>query len=384
MAVVGRAEHVFKTENKSLRFHWRLPYAGETAHMAMADQATASAIGLPDPKAQIGFCRHAEECGIDSLLVDFGFAKPDPMLLAAILGQATDRIKFILAYRSGLFSPTMFVQQINTLSALINGRILLNIVAGYSPEEQRAYGDFLSHDERYERTEEFLAVCRSFWDSKGEVNFSGKHYRIEKGSLKTPFVSPDRSSPEIIVGGGSAPAQRLALRQGTCWMQLADAPEKIRGTISTVVEKGVEAGLRLCIIARPTHEEALEAAHSLIDGEHQARKRDGQTAFIQKTDSVSFKAAYQRGDIEWLTPHLWSGAVRFQGPTAISLVGSPGEIASAILEYKEIGISQFILSGWPKLDEMIYFGQEVLPLVRQREAERVAPDEVQSAASVMN
>lgn len=383
MAVVESAERL-SIQNKPLRFHWRLPYAGETTGMAMADQAAASAIGLPDPKAQIEFCRHAEECGIDSLLVDFGFAKPDPMLLAAILGQGARKIKFILAYRSGLFSPVMFVQQLNTLSALIDGRLLLNIVAGYSPEEQRGYGDFLSHDERYERTEEFLAACRAFWSGETEVNFNGKHYRIEKGKLKTPFVSPDRSSPEIIIGGGSAQAQKLALKEGTCWMQLADALEKIRAGVSTVLESGVEAGLRLCIVARATHEEAVEATRSLIGGEHHARKLDGQTAFIQKTDSVSFKAAYQRGDTEWLTPTLWTGAVRFQGPTAISLVGSPAEIADAIMEYKEIGISQFILSGWPKLEEMIYFGREVLPCVRQREAERAAQDDVRGRASVMN
>lgn len=371
-------------QNKPLRFHWRLPYAGESTGMAMADQAAAAAIGLPAPKAQIEFCRHAEECGIDSLLVDFGFAKPDPMLLAAILGQGARKIKFILAYRSGLFSPAMFVQQLNTLSALIDGRLLLNIVAGYSPEEQRGYGDFLSHDERYERTEEFLAACRAFWNGAIEVNFSGKHYRVEKGKLKTPFVSPDRSFPEIIIGGGSSQAQKLAVREGTCWMQLADAPERIRPGVSAVVASGVEAGLRLCMISRPTHQGAVEAARALIGGEHRARKSDGQSAFIQKTDSVSFKAAYQLGDDEWLTPTLWTGAVRVQGPTAISLVGSPAEIADAIMEYKDIGISQFILSGWPKLTEMTFFGRDVLPRIRQREAERAAQGDARSRTSVMN
>jgi alkanesulfonate monooxygenase len=373
-----------EAQSKPLRFHWRLPYAGESTGMAMADQATAAAIGLPAPKAQIEFCRRAEECGIDSLLVDFGFAKPDPMLLAAILGQGARKIKFILAYRSGLFSPAMFVQQLNTLSALIEGRLLLNIVAGYSPEEQRGYGDFLSHDERYDRTEEFLAACRAFWNGGVAVNFSGKHYRVEKGTLKTPFVSHDRSFPEIIIGGGSAQAQNLALREGTCWMQLADAPEKIRAGVSTVLASGVEAGLRLCVISRPTHQGAVEAAHALIGGEHHARKSDGQTSFIQKTDSVSFKAAYQRGDDEWLTPTLWTGAVRVQGPTAISLVGSPAEIADAIMEYKDVGISQFILSGWPKLAEMTYFGQDVLPRIRQKEAERAAQADARSRTAVMN
>src|SRR6476646_9664457 len=185
MATCHDAVGFFETSAKrALRFEGRLPYAGEPSGFAVGDQPSAPVIGLPDPDLQTSFCRHAEESGIDALLVDFGFAKPDPMLLASVLGRATKKIKFILAYRSGLFSPTMFVQQINTLSALIQGRILLNIVAGYSMEEQRAYGDFLSHDERYERTGEFLAVCRAFWES-GEVNYSGKHYCIEHGSLKT-------------------------------------------------------------------------------------------------------------------------------------------------------------------------------------------------------
>src|SRR5437763_1053471 len=240
-----------RADKKPLRFHWRLPYAGETSAIAMADQSSAPVIGLPDPESQIPFCRCAEESGIDSLLVDFGFAKPDPMLLAAVLGRATCKIKFILAYRSGLFAPTMFVQQINTLSALIQGRLLLNIVAGYSPEEQRAYGDFLSHVERYERTEEFLAVCRAFWSGECEVNFAGKYYRIEKGMLKTPFVSPDRRLPEIMIGGGSLQARELAARHGTCWMQLADVPEKLQDSVSAVRGQGVEAGLRLYIIVRP-------------------------------------------------------------------------------------------------------------------------------------
>jgi alkanesulfonate monooxygenase len=355
--------------NKPLRFHWRLPYAGETSGLSMADQSSASVIGLPDPELQASFCRCAEESGIDSLLVDFGFAKPDPMLLAAVLGRATKKIKFILAYRSGLFSPTMFVQQINTLSALIDGRILLNIVAGYSPEEQRAYGDFLSHDERYERTEEFLAICRSYWGGEGEVNYAGKHYHIEKGSLKTPYVSPQRKFPEIIIGGGSSVAQQLAIRQGTCWMQLADTPEKIQQTCSSALTKGIEAGLRVCLIARATREEALQAASALIAENDYNRKLTGGQEFFAKTDSVSFRKAYQLGGTEWLTRTLWTGAVRSQGPTAIALVGAPEEIASAILDYKAAGISQFIFSGWPKLDEMVYFGRSVLPIIRQKEHE---------------
>lgn len=346
-----------------LRFHWRLPHGGETSGATRAAQAARTAIALPDLEAQVNFCRRAEACGIDSVLTDFGFAKPDPILLAAALGAATERIKFIVAYRSGLVCPAAFVQQVNTLSALTGGRVSLNVVAGYSPREQRSYGDFLPHDERYERTDEFLHVCRAFW-AGGEVDFAGKYYRVEGGRLHTPFVSPERDFPEILVAGSSLAARRLAVRRGTCWMRLADAPERIREETPCVTGRGLNVGLRLSVIVRETRAEAVGAAHSLVE---RAGGASGEDEFVRTTDSVSFRAAYELAGTEWITPVLWAGAVRAYGPPALALVGTPAEVAEALMEYASAGVSQFILSGWPKLDEMQRFAAEVLPLVRRME-----------------
>jgi alkanesulfonate monooxygenase len=105
---------------------------------------------------------------MDSLLTAFGFHRPDPIVLATALATLTERITFMVAVRSGVCSPTSLVQQVNTVSALTGGRICVNIVAGHTPAEQRAYGDFLSHDERYERTDEFLTICHSLWSGKGQ------------------------------------------------------------------------------------------------------------------------------------------------------------------------------------------------------------------------
>lgn len=342
---------------------------GEESVLTRTAMNTRVETGLPDLEAQIHFCRRAEESGIDSLLTDFGFAKPDPILLAAAMGMATEKMKFIVAYRSGLLCPTIFVQQLNTLSTLINGRFSLNIVAGHSPEEQRYYGDYLSHDERYARTEEFLSICKSLWKRNGDVSFDGKYYKLENAKLNTPFVSNGRTSPEIFIGGSSPPAQELAVKHGTCWMQIADTPEKVRTRVVPALEAGIEVGLRMAIIARPTREEAVSAAHQLIEGLDEDQKdNEKEKEFVGKSDSVSIRATYGHED-EWLTSYLWTGAVRKIGGTGIALVGGPEEVASAIMEYREIGITQFIFSGWPKLDEMVYFGKEILPLVRKKEQE---------------
>jgi alkanesulfonate monooxygenase len=351
-----------------LRFHWRMLQGGETAGVPRGTQNRLVEFSLPELKPQAEFCRRALAAGIDSLLVDFGYAKADPILLSAALGMLVDDITFIIAHRSGLTSPVAFVQQLNTLSALIEGRFSLNIVAGHSPDEQRAYGDFLDHDARYARTDEFLAICHAFWRGERDVSFTGVHYRIEKSNINTPFVSAGRRHPEIYIAGNSEPARQLALSRGTCWMRLGDTAENVARDAATVLEHGIEVGLRMSVIARPTRKEAVAAARELVERlgpGNSERKVEG--GFIRRSDSVSMNDLYRRAEEEWLAPTLWAGAVRTHGAAAIALVGSPEEVAAAILEYKRAGVSQFIFSGWPKVESMEFFGREVLPLVRRME-----------------
>lgn len=351
-----------------LRFHWSMSSAGEKLRGA---KARASQSGIPNLEAHIEFCRHAEQCGIESLLTAFGFHRPDPIALAAALGMHTTKIKFMVAVRSGIFSPTVFVQQVNTVSALTNGRICLNIVAGHTPHEQAYYGDFLSHDERYERTDEFLSICRAFWNRDDSVNFNGKYYRVEDGKLNTPFISDERPSPEIYLGGNSQQAEQLAVKHADCWWRLPDAPAKLRERILPVLETGTEVGLLVSIIARPTRAEALDAAYSMIESLG-ARPKQTHQEFARKSDSVAFKSTFalaESTESEWLTPALWAGTVPYLGAVSIALVGSAEEIASAIMEYKRIGISQFLFMGWPDIEEMTYFSRDVLPIIKKLEAE---------------
>jgi alkanesulfonate monooxygenase len=362
----------------NLRFHWMLPKGGEVrigapqtpqeaARYRIDSMSTTSPAPRPDFNGWVHFAKLAEEAGIESVLVSFSRYEPDSLVVSCALGQATKKLKFIAAYRSGLIQPTAFVQQVNTVSALVQGRIALNIVVGSSSVEQHGYGDYLAHDERYDRAEEFLAVCHSFWRRNGSVNFDGKHYRLEQGKLHTPFVAPDRTSPEIYISGHSERSKEITCTQGACWLRAADTPEKLRPQVEAIRARGIGVCLRMCLICRPTHEEAVRVAEGLLP----ADKNESSTSL--KDDSQM----YQEGknvsiDRRWLNRNLWIGFVPNYGPVWTTLLGSPQELADAFIAYKQIGVTEFIISGWPEVDEMKIFSREVLPLVREAEAKKKA------------
>lgn len=367
----GALSELQKEMDTNLRFHWMLPKGGEIAMKTaqetnrVATTMSASPAALPDMDGWVKFARCAEGCGIESVLLSFSRYEPDTILIACAVGRATTRLKFIVAYRMGLMQPTTFVQQINTLSGLIGGRVALNVVAGSSTAEQHGYGDFLEHDERYARAEEFLTICRGLWTGTGEVDFNGKYCRVERARLNTPFLAPDRSFPEIYVSGHSEQAQHLALTCASSWLRLIDTPEKLGPVVGRFRRQGIEVSLRLGIICRPTHEEAVRAGKAMLPDEDIGKR---ERAILSSSDSQTLKQALAAADdVGWLNRNLWAGLVPYYGSSAMTLLGSPQDLAEIFLEYKRIGVTQFIISGWPKLEEMLIFGREVLPLIRQTE-----------------
>jgi len=362
----------------NLRFHWMLPKGGEVipgqrqtvqeaARYRIQSTSSSSPAPRPDMPGWVHFVKHAEEAGIDSILISFSRYEPDPLVVSCALGQMTRKMKFIAAYRSGLIQPTSFVQQVNTLSALMPGRVALNIVAGSSKAEQVGYGDFLPHDERYERAEEFLTICRLFWEANGDVNYQGKYYQVDQGKIQTPFVDNHASMPEVYVSGHSEPAERVALSTATCLLRVADTPEKLRPLVARIREHGLEVCLRMEVICRTTREEAISVAESLIPDRNQP---DAKRAVVSKDDSQMYREGKTLPDNQnhWLNESLWTGLVPYYGPVWTTLLGTPDELANAYLAYKAIGVTQFIMSGWPELDEVVTFGREVIPRVRAAES----------------
>lgn len=352
---------------KALRFHWSLSQAGNPFRRSEPAEELSGRLSF---EAQLELCQCADEHGIDSLLMAIGFTRPDPILLSTCLGLKTRHVKFMVACRPGLVSPAAFVQQINTLALFVEGRVHINLVGGHTPRELQYYGDWLPRAERYARLDEFLTACRAFWEADGhEVNFAGRYYQISGGRLPTPFSLNGVRRPEIYLGGNSAESAALAVRHADCLWRFAEPPESLADKIAPVIQTGTEVGLLVSLIARPTRDEAVQAAYHLI-GQFGEKARAAQRRFEEHTDAAAFESTYalaRQSATHWATRTLWTGAVPVLGAPAIALLGSAEEVAGALLEYKEIGVTQFLFTGWPDLDEMTFFGREVLPRVRERE-----------------
>lgn len=348
-----------------LVFHWNLPIEG-----IKAKEAEATVSGAIDYDCLKDFVKTADELPIDSLLTPFGFHMPDPIPLLAALSNECGRVKFMLAYRSGLMSPTLFTQQINTLSHLLKGRLHLNMIAGFSPAEQAYYGDHLAHDERYERAAEFMSVCHSLWGGTEGVHFKGKHYDIRDGKLNTRFWPADTTQPprpRIYLSGNSKIAELTAQNHADCWLRYGDTPEKIA---DAATKSKLPLGLRMSVIARPTREEAMEAAFKVVENPDLKWRAFIQN-FIESCDSKAVKDTHtlaEKTPSEWLSPTIWTGAVPYRGGPALAIVGSFEEVANTLLEFKRAGVQEFILSGWPTQKELVTFCKGVVPIVRKLES----------------
>jgi len=73
-----------------------------------------------------------------------------------------------------------------------------------------------------------------------------------------------------------------------------------------------------------------------------------------------------RTDSLEISPNLWAGVGLVRGGAGTALVGSHQEVANLIWEYHSLGFDEFILSGYPHLEEAYWFAEGVLPILRTK------------------
>jgi alkanesulfonate monooxygenase len=346
----------------SLNIFWFLPTHGDGHYLGSDEGARPVDHAYLQQIAQT-----ADRLGFSGVLIPTGRSCEDAWLVAASLIPVTQRLKFLVALRPSVISPTVAARQAATLDRLSNGRALFNLVTGSDPQELAGDGVFLDHTARYEASAEFTHIWRRLLEGE-TVDFEGKYQHVRGAKLLFPPVQQPR--PPLYFGGSSDVAQDLAAEQVDLYLTWGEPPEQVKEKIAQVREKAarhgrqVRFGIRLHVIVRESNAEAWQAADRLIshlDDETIAR---AQQAFA-RTDSVGQQRmaalhAGRRDKLE-ISPNLWAGVGLVRGGAGTALVGDGPTVAARINEYAALGIDSFILSGYPHLEEAWKVGELLFP-----------------------
>lgn len=358
---MSEQEGVWKME-----LYWFIPTSGDSRYLGTEKGKREVTYSYMKQIAQA-----AESLGYGGVLVPTGQSCEDAWITASSLISSTEKLKFLVALRPGLMSPTVAARMTSTFDRLSNGRLLLNIVTGGDPVELAGEGLHLNHSERYALTDEFLTVWKEIMN-QNEVDFKGQYFDIDKASLLYPSVQ--KPHPPLYFGGSSEAAHTIAAQHIDVYLTWGEPPEEVEKKIQDVRERAektgrkVRFGIRLHIIVRETEEQAWEAANELIqyvDDE----VIEATQAVLKRQDSVGQRrmTALHDGKTQSLevSPNLWAGIGLARWGAGTALVGDPQTVAERIKEYEALGIETFVLSGYPHLEESYRVAELLFPYLKQ-------------------
>jgi alkanesulfonate monooxygenase len=318
--------------------------------------------------------------GFDRVLIAHSSASPDGFQIASFVAQQTKRLGILLAHRPGFVAPTLAARQLATLDHFSGGRAALHVISGGDDIEQQRDGDYLNHDERYRRTDEYLDVVKRSWTSETPFDHAGVYYRAtgHKSQIR-PLQQPHLP---VYFGGSSDAAIAVAGKHADVFALWGESLAAVKETIAKVRESAARHGrenhirfsLSLRPIIAPTEDAAWARADSIL-----ARAKDVVAASPNFTrrpkdpknvGSQRLLAEAEKGGI--VDARLWTGiaALTRAAGNSTSLVGTPQQVADALLEYHQIGVSTFLIRGFDPLEDALAYGRDLLPLVRAAVANR--------------
>jgi alkanesulfonate monooxygenase len=343
---------------------WFIPTTGDGRYLGSSHQSRVTDYAYLRQIAQA-----VDDLGFYAVLLPTGNSCEDAWVVASSLMPSTRRLKFLVAVRPGIMSPTVAARMTATFDRLSGGRLLVNVVTGGDPQEAVADGVFLSHDERYEVTSEFLQIWRTIL--AGETySFQGKHLHVENARVYYPATQ--HPHPPLYLGGSSDAAMDIAAEHIDVYLTWGEPPalvaEKIARVRKLAESKGrsVRFGIRLHVIVRETSEEAWQAANELIkyiDPETIERAKKGLSKFDSEGQKRMASLVHGGPSNLEISPNLWAGIGLVRSGAGTALVGDPSTVAQRMLEYADLGIESFILSGYPHLEEAYRVAELLFPLL---------------------
>jgi alkanesulfonate monooxygenase len=360
-----------------MKIFWFIPTHGDGRYLGTAEGGRILDF---DYLRQVAVA--ADSQGFYGVLLPTGRSCEDAWVVASSLIPATSRLRFLVALRPGLVSPTLAARMCVTFDRLSGGRLLINVVTGGDPVELAGDGVFLNHDERYEVTDEFLTVWRGLLsgDPK-EVNLEGKHLRVRGAS--TLIQAVQRPYPPLYFGGSSPAGIEIGAKHVDVYLTWGEPPAQVAAKIADVraaAEKAgrtVRFGIRLHVIVRETDEEAWTDAERLVSRLDQRTVERAQKTLVRQDShgqrrmlalQTSNGANLSRETLE-ISPNLWAGVGLVRGGAGTALVGSAETVAARVQEYHALGIESFIFSGYPHLEEAYRVAELLFPRLPLRHAD---------------
>ncbi|WP_186275654.1 LLM class flavin-dependent oxidoreductase [Burkholderia gladioli] len=324
------------------------------------------------------FAQAHEQAGFDRILVPHHSTGPSATLTISYAAAVTERVNFMLAHRPGFTEPTLAARQIATLDQFSGGRLGVHFISGGSDSEQQRDGDFLDHDQRYARTDEYLGILRRIWTEDRPFDHEGTYYRFRQGFSE---VKPaQRPHVPIYFGGASAAALEVAAKHAdiyALWGESLDQVRELTGRVrATAAAQGRQ--IRFSVSFRPilaaTEDAAWDRARRILAETRRLREAAGLGVGSpqQSEGARRLLAAAERGSR--VDKRLWTEIAQLSGgrSNSTALVGTPEQVADALADYYDIGVTTFLIRGFDPLEDAIDYGRELIPRVRELVAARQA------------
>ena len=375
-----------KTEKHSVNIVGMIGTQRETVSNA---RATVSVFGgginpgseLPrgiDPDYILEFARAHEDSDFDMVLTGYSSSTPDGFEVTSYAAGHTKRIGFLIAHRPGFIMPTLAARKIATLDQLTQGRIALHIISGGSDKEQRSDGDWINHDARYRRTDEYMGLLRRIWREREPFDHEGEFYRFEDVySQVRCFQDPN---VPLYFGGASDIALEVGSKRADVFALWGEPLSAIKERITDITNRALSHNrkIKFSLSVRPiigvTESEAWARAESILQQVQQATlgKIDpGQPARLQSEGSRRLLRFAEQRDVRddrlWMPIASASGAA---GSTTC-LVGTAEQVADSLMKYFDLGCDTFIIRGFDPLQDAKEYGKDLIPLIRQKASNRM-------------
>jgi len=339
-----------------------------------SDGAAVHVIGGEiDPAWVRDFSRAHEHGGFDKVLVGYTATSAEGFVVASYAAAHTERLSFLIAHRPGFVAPTLAARKAATFDQFSGGRIALHIITGGSEIDQARDGDWLDHDTRYRRTDEYLTLMRRMWTEDRPFDHAGEFYRVAKAySEIKPLQKPH---VPLYFGGASDSAHIIGAKHCDVYMLWGEPLAAIRTRIAAVRAAAAEWGraprisVSLRPIIAPTEAQAWDKARAILE-KVIAKQGDRTLPNPEAVGAQRLMSFARESDIH--DKRLWTpiaGAVAGAGNTT-ALVGTAEQVAEALLDYYDLGVTTLLIRGFDPLHDAVEYGRELIPLVRREVARR--------------